>query len=508
MTVPLPVSRRRLAWLRSLQTRITLAAALAAAVLFTLGTWWVRSVVFDQRMSEAAREARQQSDLMIASTTPSSWPVGDQWGLPYELVAARTLLSSSSVLRSFESRPHRGVSPAGSASGYAVLPARGHALMPLPGHGPSGPDFQTFRVHFPTVVASRGDPLAGLTVTAIDETVPVGELTVVPGSGTGLLARLGADAQVRVYVFITPFAAQQAVSAMDHVLYPGVPLAVLMVAAVAYGATRRALRPVEAIRARTASVNAADPRERVDVPDTGDVIARLATTINDTLQRVDDAAQAKRRVVADAAHELRSPLATLLAILEVAEAYPARADWPGTVAAAADQARRMQALAEDLLLLARLDGVRPARPAIVDLTELAGAVALGYQGRTGAVSVVCDPAGPAPVRAERGQLERLLRNLLDNAVRYAVIQVCVRVYETGHQAVLEVSDDGPGIPAADRERVFERFARLEAARSRQTGGSGLGLAIVREIAHGHQGTVQVADAVPGARLIVRLPRAR
>jgi len=173
----------------------------------------------------------------------------------------------------------------------------------------------------------------------------------------------GANARVEVYVFVTTGAAQAAVAALDRVLYPGIPAATLLVVAVAYVAARRSLRPVDQIRVRTAAVTATDPRERVAVPKTGDEIARLAATINTTLERLDAASRAQRRFVADAAHELRSPLASLLATLDVAEAYPERADWPETVAVGARQARRLQALADDLLLLARLDAAPGARAA-------------------------------------------------------------------------------------------------------------------------------------------------
>jgi signal transduction histidine kinase len=327
-----------------------------------------------------------------------------------------------------------------------------------------------------------------------------------------------ANADLSVYVFVTPASAQAAVAALDRLLYPGVPAAVLLVAAVAYLATRRALRPVEAIRARTAAVTATDPRERVRVPDTGDEIARLAATINTTLQRLDDAAQAQRRFVADAAHELRSPISSLLTTVEVAEAYPERADWPETVATTAQQARRIQNLAEDLLLLARMDAALPANgtAAAVDLAAQARDTVAEYTarpdtdpaGRT--VTVTCRSDAEVLVEGDRNGLERLQRNLTDNAVRYARSRVDVRVYAAGETAVIEVEDDGPGVPAADRERIFERFTRLDDARSRETGGSGLGLAIVRDVVERHHGTIEVTDAAAGpgagARFTVRIPR--
>ena len=285
---------------------------------------------------------------------------------------------------------------------------------------------------------------------------------------------------MRVYVFVTTGAADAAVEALDRVLYPGVPLAALLVAAVAYVATRRALRPVEHISARTAAVTATDPRERVAVPPTGDEIAGLATTINSTLERLEEASHNQRRFVADAAHELRSPLASLLATLEVAEAYPDRADWPQTVATSARQARRLQAIAEDLLLLARLDAAPAASsgPDVtgrVDLGALAYDVATDGKARRVTVSVRAEADGRALTEGKPVQLERMLRNLVDNSLRFARTRVEISVTVQGGDAVVTVQDDGPGIAPEDRERVFDRFTRLEDDRSRDTGGSGLGL---------------------------------
>jgi signal transduction histidine kinase len=363
----------------------------------------------------------------------------------------------------------------------------------------------------------RGDILAGTTTSVLESSDLVANLRSQYGNPHALPG-VPNNAQASVYVFVTPGSAQAAVSTLDGTLYPGVPLAVLLVAVVAYLATRRALRPVEAIRVRTAAVTAADPRERVRVPDTGDEIARLATTINNTLQRLDDAAQAQRRFVADAAHELRSPISSLLTTVEVAEAYPERADWPDTIATTAEQARRIQDLAEDLLLLARMDATVPANsPArTVDLAVLARDTAAAPGVRPAVepadryISVTCHTDDEVLVHGDRGGLERVLRNLTDNARRHARSRVAVRAYAAGDHAVIEVEDDGPGVPAADRERIFERFTRLDDARSRESGGFGLGLAIVRDIVERHHGTIEVADAAAGpgagARFTIRIPR--
>ena len=174
---------------------------------------------------------------------------------------------------------------------------------------------------------------------------------------------------------------------------------------------------------------------------------------------------------------------------------------------AARQARRIQALADDLLLLARFDAAAVAAPErVVDLAALAQDVAADFAA-LGEVSVDDDTRGRARVGGTPVQLERMLRNLVDNATRFAAARVGISVSTQGTTAVIRVQDDGPGIPAADRERVFERFTRLEDDRSRDTGGSGLGLAIAREITERHRGTVRVEASERGARLVVRLPLA-
>jgi signal transduction histidine kinase len=303
-----------------------------------------------------------------------------------------------------------------------------------------------------------------------------------------------------IYVFAWPLDAEEAVAAVDRILLPAVPIAVILVSMVAWLATRRALRPVEEIRARTASVSAESPTERVTVPDTGDEIAALAITINETLARLEHAGEMQRRLIADAAHELRSPLTVLIAGLEVALVHPAAADWRDTAGTALAQGRRLQQLTEDLLLMARIDaGLRSgAAVSTVAVGDLVRAVA-------GPGVAVHDDAGVA-ARVVRADLERALRNLIENAVRHAASQVIVTVTGDEDTVRVLVADDGPGIAPADRERVFARFTRLDEARGRQHGGSGLGLAITRQLATRMGGDVRIVDGPgPGAHVRLTLP---
>ncbi|MFD7438701.1 ATP-binding protein [Streptomyces sp. NPDC059861] len=296
-----------------------------------------------------------------------------------------------------------------------------------------------------------------------------------------------------------PLAAEQnAVSTAQTVMLIGFPLLLGVVAGVTWLVTGRALRPVEGIRSEMAEITASeDLSRRVPEPGTHDEVARLARTTNETLAALETSVDRQRRFVADASHELRSPIASLRTQLEVAAAHPELLDLDGAV----EDTVRLQRLAADLLLLARLDaGERPTGTR-VDVAELAREQAAG---RTG-VSV---DAESFEVAGSRGQLGRVLANLLDNAQRHARSAVTVAVRRDGGRAVVQVADDGDGVPRADRERIFERFVRLDDARSRDEGGAGLGLAIARDVAARHGGTLTVHDAPAGGALFeLRLPLA-
>ncbi|MEU0068600.1 HAMP domain-containing sensor histidine kinase [Streptomyces sp. NPDC006332] len=296
-----------------------------------------------------------------------------------------------------------------------------------------------------------------------------------------------------------PLSAEQgAVRTALTVMLVGFPLLLAVVAAVTWLVTRRALRPVEGIRGEMAAITASeDLARRVPVPDTHDEVARLARTTNETLTALESSVERQRRFVADASHELRSPIASLRTQLEVGAAHPELLDVGGAV----EDTVRLQRLAADLLLLARLDaGERPTADARLDLAALAREEA---DGRTG---VTVEAPEGVTVVGSRGQVGRLLTNLLDNAGRHARSAVRVTVRRAGDWAVVEVADDGDGVPEGDRERIFERFVRLDAARSRDDGGAGLGLAIARDVAVRHGGTLTVRDApAGGAQFELRLP---
>ncbi|MFF0476722.1 sensor histidine kinase [Streptomyces sp. NPDC004284] len=239
------------------------------------------------------------------------------------------------------------------------------------------------------------------------------------------------------------------------------------------------------------------------------MIARLAETTNDTLDRLEQSSARQQQFVADAAHELRSPLAALRAQLETSLRHPETVtDWPSTVREATADVVRLQALADDLLLLASHRATAPAGYP-VDLAALAEDLVREHQRLPDAthLALCCEAPAPAVVHGNATRLERLLRNLLTNACRHAKskIEVEVEVGTDGSTVTLTVTDDGPGVPLKDRARVFDRFTRLDASRTRASGGAGLGLPIARDIATHHGGTLTVEDSARGARLVARFP---
>ena len=301
-------------------------------------------------------------------------------------------------------------------------------------------------------------------------------------------------------------AADHAIHLVEMSLAIAFPVLMLLVGALVWTLTGWALRPVEAIRADVAELSATDLRRRVPEPAANDEIGRLARTMNAMLQRLEASNDRQRQLVADVSHELRNPLAALQAQLEVAAAHPGTAS-QSMLEGSVVEVNRLSQLVEDLLTLARLDeGMLRLRPADVDLDDLVFAQAERLRAQ-GKVDVSVKGVSAARVRGDEVQLARVVANLSDNAHRYARSRIEFATVEQADFFDLVVSDDGPGVPWFERERIFERFVRLDTARSHEGTGAGLGLAIVREIVTAHGGEVWVEDAHPGARMVVRLPRA-
>ena len=342
-----------------------------------------------------------------------------------------------------------------------------------------------------------------------------GDVVVVAGNRSGMSGGLQVSAveagpetdRVVVVAALTTADLESATTTLRNLLLIVFPLLLVVCALIAWRVIGAALHPVEELRSGASRIDGSSTDERLPVPPTRDEIAALATTLNEMLDRVAVARRTQRAFVADAAHELRSPLATMRTQLEVAQRL---GDGDGLPAELIPEVRRLSSLVEDLLLLARSDDGQPARgdrTVTVDLGALAHDVASRYASARVPVRVL-DPAERTHASGLYDELYRALANLVDNAVRHAASAVDVAVDVIGDATRLTVTDDGTGIPEADRERVFDRFTRLDDARDRDSGGTGLGLAIARELLRRNGARVSLEDADPGVRAVVTLPAVR
>ncbi|MDH6131633.1 signal transduction histidine kinase [Kitasatospora sp. MAA4] len=491
-----PVLRWLPRWRKlAVRTRAALAAAAAAALAFTLATVLAGNAVHSTMMSQQEDHAWRTGQSVAFGIPDSprepyadaSYVVTDQNG---------TWLRSTNLFNQYT-----------ADTGYG---RPGVQPLPLPAYDSTAfhPGLKV-QFHFPGASDSK-QSIAGRTVTLLTfPTNPVTTADLLKYTGQPNLP----TQTPRIYVLVNPLDAEAAAANVTHVLaWYLIPWGTLFVALIAWLVTGLALRPVERIRRRMAEIGEGAFHERVPVPHARDGIARLARTTNTTLDRLEQAIVQQRQLVADTSHELRSPLATLRNSLEVPLAHPEGVDWPAVVEGALGDTGRLQDLTDDLLMLAS-----PTRSSErTQEVELHDLVSEQIAERTHA------PGPPrwtatldtATVPGQELLVGRLVRNLLDNAARYAVEEVSVSLVRDdsslirdSRSVVLTVSDDGPGIPEEDRERVFERFVRLDSARDRASGGAGLGLALARTIAEGLGGTVQAVEPLDGrgARLVVRLP---
>jgi signal transduction histidine kinase len=289
---------------------------------------------------------------------------------------------------------------------------------------------------------------------------------------------------------------------LESLTSAGVLLATALIAWGNWWVSGRSLRPVENIRATMAEITVSDLSMRVPQPAGRSEYALLACTANQTLARLEEAVKQQRRFASTTSHELRTPLTGLRTSLEEAVLYPHDVDPLRTVQEALLVTQRLESIVDDLLVLARLRAGDPTAQEPLDLASLVGDE---VAAQVGGMPVQVRTTPDLVVRGNRIQLIRVVDNLLANARRHADSRIEVTAERTGSHAVVSVTDDGAGIAPADRERVFERFVRLDDARRREPGGSGLGLAISRDIAHTHHGTLRVEDSPRGARFVLRLP---
>ncbi|MGZ8718182.1 MAG: sensor histidine kinase [Aeromicrobium sp.] len=312
------------------------------------------------------------------------------------------------------------------------------------------------------------------------------------------------DGPVSIYVGKSLETVEEATRTLRNSFTVAVPSALALLALGTWLVIGRALRPVEQIREELTTITDEDLDRRVPVPPSDDEVARLAKTMNMVLDRLEIASRKQREFVGDASHELQSPLTAIRVQLEVAIAHPEEADWRTLATNVLNDSGQMERLVHDLLYLAREhDQATPASEA-VDLDD----IVLQEAARTRTTTtILIDTAAVsgAPVSGSRDDLRRLVRNLIENAVHHAVKTVCLTVSCDEQHARVGVEDDGPGVPPEMQDRVFDRFYRTDASRSRHAGGTGLGLAIARAIAERHGGRLELVDSDSGAHFVVTLP---
>jgi signal transduction histidine kinase len=493
---PAPRLRRR--WrrlthpLRSVRVRITLAAALVTAVAVGTAGWLLVRSVEDTQLAQLRHDSNDSLDQVATRLEEGADPrdaveatssagfgfleVTDESGQVVARAATLGPGGPSLLVRLSADRSGTGTDVS-SESPDAVVSGE-----PPPPDIPEGAELSGALVGADGEVATSFERISRTVDT------PSGQLTVTAAAPVDQVAR--------------------SVDALRGKLVIGLPAVIALVAAVAWVLVGRALRPVDAIRAEVDEISASTMHRRVPEPDTDDEVGRLARTMNAMLGRLDAGATQQRQFVSDASHELRSPVAAIRAGLEVARRRPDRADWPAVADTALAEEARLEALLDDLLLLAAHDenGADGYRPAPVDLGALA--IAEAQRPRPVPVEVVFwpDEAQVVTVDGDTGELDRAISNLIDNATHFATSMVHITLSSDHDTTRVVVDDDGPGIPPPDRERVFERFTRLDDGRARNHGGSGLGLAVVRSIVARHHGRVRVDDSpLGGARFVVEFP---
>jgi signal transduction histidine kinase len=449
----------RWAWWQTLRTRVTVVASLGISAAIVLGVLLMYLLQMDSVRRTIDNQLRTYATQIEQSAQNGTWPATLPPSSLDANAQAQVLASDGSVLAA--TRTLRGIP----------------AVFALP-PGSATPVRQK---------AADGVVPNDVSVVALRTTVAGRPVTIITGTSTDLLREVNGE-------FVR------------HLLI-GLPVILALSAGAVWLVVGRALRPVESIRHAVTDITSADLSQRVPAPGTPDEIGRLAATMNSMLARLEESAVRQRRFVADASHELRSPLAAIRTTLEVGLAHPDRAPWPAIATRATEQAVRLESLIQHLLLLAKADeGLTATSEHPVDIGRLLQDIS--HDTLTRHIELRLRTGDRTLVPGNADNLSRLFRNIIDNAIRYAERTVSVATSVTDTTVEVEIVDDGPGIPAEERERVFDRFVRLDGSRDRGTGTTGLGLAIAREIATAHDGQVTITDGPHGgARVLVRLPRA-
>jgi signal transduction histidine kinase len=451
----------RSVWLRSVRARTTLVATAVVAVVLVAGvaglTYAIKQTVVTRVQAQAEAEVQAVTDRLAAGVAPDDalQPTRDP-----DLVGGNVFTH------------------------VAILDTEGNP-----------------------VVGSGFFAIAGVAGEGVSVRHSGGSPRVSVGSSDLAIAQrsIEVDGQLFLVVAASPLAeAVRVIDAITQASMVGAPLLILLVGAVTWTATGRTLRPIQRIRTEVEELSSQTLDRRVLVPKTGDEVARLAQTMNGMLARLEGASTRQREFVSDASHELRHPVASIRAELEVTLAHPTASSWRDVATGVLSETARIEQIVEAMLLLARLDeGAAPAAQT-VDI----GCIAREAAARLVDVTVDINVDDGLLVGGSEYELASVVRNLLDNAARHAISTVSVAAATDNGSVVITVDDDGPGIQPADRQRVFQRFTRLEPARSRADGGVGLGLAVVDQVVRRHDGSVAIADSpTGGARFTVLLPAA-
>jgi signal transduction histidine kinase len=450
--------RRALAGHRTtLRTRVTVVAGLALSGVVVVGLLFMYLLLVRSVHNTIKEQLHTYADQIAQSGATGTWPDPLAPSTLDANAEAQVLATDGVVLAA--TRTLQGLPPVYTLPSGTTTPVRQKAAYGvIPGE---------------------------ITVIAQHATVDGQPVTIVTGTSTGVLSQVN-EASVRLLML-------------------GVPGIVLLAAGTVWLVVGRALRPVERIRHAVTDITSADLSRRVPEPGTADEIGHLAQTMNDMLARLEDSNRRQRRFVADASHELRSPLAAIRTSLEVGLAHPHTAPWPVIAERAMRQSGRLEDLIEQLLLLARADERQlAAHRQPVDVSVLLQEVAADTSSR--GIDIVVDaPAGVSTI-GNPDHLRRLFANVTENAARYARTRIAITARAEADCTRVDIDDDGPGIPEADRERVFDRFVRLDSSRGRSRGSTGLGLAIAREITIAHGGHIAITGSPSGGtRVTVTLP---
>jgi signal transduction histidine kinase len=381
---------------------------------------------------------------------------------------------------------------------------------------PTGPEVgQVQVVNESGSVVAVTPGLAGTTRLDVIDAPPVGEQTRatvdgqsiggVPGRQYRVVARTVSTVvgPLTIYAVTSLDASHRAERYLRDSLLIGLPLLLALAAWLIYRVVKRALAPVDAMRAEVDRIEAADLSGRVRASSSDDEIAKLGLTLNRMLERLEEASNRQQLFAAAASHELRSPLSAIRTELEVALTYPDRAEWTKVAEDSLIEVARLEELTRDLRLLTRSRSMQVSVARPVDLSELVSSE-VARRRPAGGIHYVVDVSS-AEIAADPDAVVRVVRNLLDNSERHAASEIRVVVSSDSKGVTLSVANDGPGIPAVELERIFEPFMRLDEARSLDIGGSGLGLAIARSIMTALGGAIIAAPVDHGVEFRATFP---